>query len=176
MEVAGTEDDVVNWHHGNGLWELARDPYEPLWIKGGGHCNLELYPDFIRHLCRFVLEMENITTKSQLEKIRQNNLKQSKRTSGLLSQPVVSVVALPPRQAVSVVALPLVVSLLWIQVPVAQMSKLLLETQMHKLIPTAVTAKFMVTASEEGSCMEQGAVFRLVTANFCWLLGDAVVD
>ncbi|KAK6263354.1 hypothetical protein QUC31_009170 [Theobroma cacao] len=50
LVIHGTEDDVVNWLHGNGLWKMAREPYEPLWIKGGGHCNLELYPDYIRHL------------------------------------------------------------------------------------------------------------------------------
>lgn len=50
---------------------MARDPYEPLWIKGGGHCNLELYPDYIRHLCRFIQEMENLTTAVRLKKIRQ---------------------------------------------------------------------------------------------------------
>ncbi|TXG54211.1 hypothetical protein EZV62_019467 [Acer yangbiense] len=68
----GTEDDVVNWLHGNKLWKMAREPYEPLWIKGGGHCNLELYPDYIRHLCRFIQEMENMTTEIRLKKIRQN--------------------------------------------------------------------------------------------------------
>ncbi|GMN30412.1 hypothetical protein TIFTF001_002782 [Ficus carica] len=68
----GTEDDVVNWLHGDGLWKMAKDPYEPLWIKGGGHCNLELYPDYIRHLCRFIHEMESITTEIRLKKIRQN--------------------------------------------------------------------------------------------------------
>lgn len=50
---------------------MAREPYEPLWIKGGGHCNLELYPDYIRHLCRFIQEMENITTEVRLRKIRE---------------------------------------------------------------------------------------------------------
>ncbi|CAL9196499.1 unnamed protein product [Musa hybrid cultivar] len=69
--VHGTEDDVVNWLHGHGLWKLAKEPYEPLWIKGGGHCNLELYPDYIRHLCKFIQEMENITTATRLKKIRQ---------------------------------------------------------------------------------------------------------
>lgn len=77
----GTEDDVVNWLHGNGLWEMAREPYEPLWIKGGGHCNLELYPDYIRHLCRFVREMENITTKARLRKIRQTVCLQKRKKS-----------------------------------------------------------------------------------------------
>ncbi|GLT58528.1 hypothetical protein SLA2020_314140 [Shorea laevis] len=72
LVIHGTEDDVVNWLHGNGLWEKAREPYEPLWIKGGGHCNLELYPDYIRHLCKFIHEMENITTATRLQKIRQS--------------------------------------------------------------------------------------------------------
>ncbi|KAG8638124.1 hypothetical protein MANES_15G188100v8 [Manihot esculenta] len=72
LVIHGTEDDVVNWLHGNGLWKLAREPYEPLWIKGGGHCNLELYPDYIRHLCMFIQEMENITTEIRLKKIRHN--------------------------------------------------------------------------------------------------------
>lgn len=71
LVIHGTEDDVVNWLHGNGLWKMAKDPYEPLWIKGGGHCNLELYPDYIRHLCRFIHEMETITTKTRLTKIKQ---------------------------------------------------------------------------------------------------------
>ncbi|KAL2545477.1 alpha/beta-hydrolase superfamily protein [Forsythia ovata] len=71
LVIHGTDDDVVNWLHGNGLWKLAREPYEPLWIKGGGHCNLELYPDYIRHLSRFVQEMENMTTETRLRKIRE---------------------------------------------------------------------------------------------------------
>ncbi|EXC25882.1 hypothetical protein L484_003617 [Morus notabilis] len=36
LVIHGTEDDVVNWLHGDGLWKMAKDPYEPLWIKGGG--------------------------------------------------------------------------------------------------------------------------------------------
>ncbi|KAL3619503.1 hypothetical protein CASFOL_037073 [Castilleja foliolosa] len=72
LVIHGTEDEVVNWLHGNGLWKLAREPYEPLWIKGGGHCNLELYPDYISHLCTFVREMENITTNVRLQKIQQS--------------------------------------------------------------------------------------------------------
>ncbi|KAL3598791.1 hypothetical protein D5086_006709 [Populus alba] len=70
--LQGTEDDVVNWLHGDGLWKMAKEPYEPLWIEGGGHCNLELYPDYIRHLSRFIYEMENITAEIHLQKMRQN--------------------------------------------------------------------------------------------------------
>ncbi|CAK7356061.1 unnamed protein product [Dovyalis caffra] len=82
LVIHGTEDDVVNWLHGDGLWKMAKEPYEPLWIKGGGHCNLELYPDYIRHLCRFIHEMENITTEIRLKKIRQNlHLKPRSKTA-----------------------------------------------------------------------------------------------
>ncbi|KAL6556217.1 hypothetical protein OROGR_005505 [Orobanche gracilis] len=63
---------------------MAREPYEPLWIKGGGHCNLELYPDYIHHLCRFVQEMENITTEVRLRKIRQT-LRLHKKTKSVNS-------------------------------------------------------------------------------------------
>ncbi|XP_022738754.1 protein ABHD17B-like [Durio zibethinus] len=72
LVIHGTEDDVVNWLHGNELWKMAREPYEPLWIKGGGHCNLELYPDYIRHLCKFIYEMESLTTEIRLNRIRQS--------------------------------------------------------------------------------------------------------
>ncbi|KAJ7943879.1 Alpha/beta hydrolase domain-containing protein 17C [Quillaja saponaria] len=72
LVIHGTEDDVVNWLHGNGLWKMAKEPYEPLWIKGVGHCNLELYPDYLCHLCKFIHEMENMTTEMRLKKIRQS--------------------------------------------------------------------------------------------------------
>ncbi|CAH8357063.1 unnamed protein product [Eruca vesicaria subsp. sativa] len=72
LVIHGTEDDVVNWLHGNRLWKMAKEPYEPLWIKGGGHCNLEIYPEYIRHLYQFIQDMENTTTKSRLKKIWQD--------------------------------------------------------------------------------------------------------
>ncbi|KAG6636255.1 alpha/beta hydrolase domain-containing protein 17C-like [Carya illinoinensis] len=80
LVIHGTEDDIVNVLHGNGLWEMARESYEPLWIKGGGHCNLELYPDYIRHLRRFIREMENITTEIRLKKIRPSQFLQTRST------------------------------------------------------------------------------------------------
>lgn len=49
---------MVDFSHGKQLWELCKEKYEPLWIKGGNHCNLELYPDYIRHLRKFVATVE----------------------------------------------------------------------------------------------------------------------
>ncbi|KDP33000.1 hypothetical protein JCGZ_13031 [Jatropha curcas] len=43
--------------HGKQLSELCKEKYEPLWISEGGHCNLEFYPEFIRHLKKFVLSL-----------------------------------------------------------------------------------------------------------------------
>lgn len=54
LVIHGTSDDVVACTHGKQLWELSTEKYEPLWLSGGGHCNLELYPEYIRHLKKFV--------------------------------------------------------------------------------------------------------------------------
>ncbi|KAK9169712.1 hypothetical protein Syun_001852 [Stephania yunnanensis] len=50
----GTADEVVHYSHGKQLSELCKESYEPLWINGGGHCNLELYPEYIKHMKKFV--------------------------------------------------------------------------------------------------------------------------
>ncbi|XP_020109697.1 uncharacterized protein LOC109725055 isoform X1 [Ananas comosus] len=58
LVIHGTADEVVDWSHGKGLWELCKEKYEPLWIKGGNHCNLELYPEYIKHLKKFISAVE----------------------------------------------------------------------------------------------------------------------
>ncbi|KAL0431335.1 UNVERIFIED_CONTAM: Alpha/beta hydrolase domain-containing protein 17C [Sesamum radiatum] len=57
LVIHGTADEVVDCSHGKQLWELCKVKYEPLWINGGGHCNLELYPEFLKHLKKFVLSL-----------------------------------------------------------------------------------------------------------------------
>ncbi|CAL5371742.1 unnamed protein product [Camellia sinensis] len=52
--IHGTADEVVDCSHGKQLWELCKEKYEPLWLKGGNHCDLELYPEYIRHLKKFI--------------------------------------------------------------------------------------------------------------------------
>jgi hypothetical protein len=58
FHVQGTADEVVDCSHGRALWELSKVKYEPLWVKGGNHCNLELYPEYIKHLKKFVNAIE----------------------------------------------------------------------------------------------------------------------
>jgi hypothetical protein len=54
FHIQGTADEVVDCSHGKQLWELSKEKFEPLWLSGGGHCNLELYPEFIQQLKKFV--------------------------------------------------------------------------------------------------------------------------
>ncbi|CAN6451534.1 unnamed protein product [Victoria cruziana] len=54
LVIHGTQDEVVNFSHGKQLWELSKEKFKPLWLEGGGHCNLELYPEYIKHLKKFV--------------------------------------------------------------------------------------------------------------------------
>ncbi|KAF2317064.1 hypothetical protein P3X46_022715 [Hevea brasiliensis] len=61
LVIHGTNDDIVDWSHGKRLWELAKERYDPLWVKGGGHCNLETYPEYIKHLRKFMNAMEKIS-------------------------------------------------------------------------------------------------------------------
>jgi abhydrolase domain-containing protein 17 len=65
----GTSDDVVDCSHGKQLWELCKVKYSPLWLSGGGHCNLELYPDYIRHLKKFVSSLSKKSSKPDPKEI-----------------------------------------------------------------------------------------------------------
>ncbi|XP_020571418.1 protein ABHD17B-like [Phalaenopsis equestris] len=56
--IHGTADDVVDFSHGKQLWELCKEKYEPLWLAGGKHCDLELFPEYIRHLKKFISTVE----------------------------------------------------------------------------------------------------------------------
>ncbi|MFS7970730.1 putative alpha/Beta hydrolase [Helianthus anomalus] len=58
LVIHGTADDVVDYSHGKQLWELCVEKYEPLWIKGGNHCDLEFYPEYTRHLKKFISVVE----------------------------------------------------------------------------------------------------------------------
>ncbi|KAJ6817746.1 protein ABHD17B-like isoform X1 [Iris pallida] len=78
--VHGTNDDVVDCSHGKRLWELSKVKYEPLWIKGGNHSNLEQYPDYIRHLRKFVSTIQKSPT-TKTEPGENSKLSEAPRTS-----------------------------------------------------------------------------------------------
>ncbi|KAF8081808.1 hypothetical protein N665_0866s0015 [Sinapis alba] len=85
--IHGTLDEVVDCCHGKQLWELCKNKYEPLWVEGGNHCDLEHYPEYIRHLKKFITTVERLPPRKSVdrrEKPRQSTeppKSQSKKTS-----------------------------------------------------------------------------------------------
>ncbi|KAI7728541.1 hypothetical protein M8C21_001059 [Ambrosia artemisiifolia] len=69
LVIHGTNDDIVDFSHGKRLWELAKDKYDPLWVQGGGHSNLESFPEYIRHLCKFIKAMEKLSSKMNKQRL-----------------------------------------------------------------------------------------------------------
>nr|POE68741.1 hypothetical protein CFP56_17620 [Quercus suber] len=52
--IEGTSYEVVDCSHGKQLWELCKEKYELLWLKGGNRCDLELRLStrfFLQYLC-----------------------------------------------------------------------------------------------------------------------------
>lgn len=70
LVMHGTDDEIVDWSHGKRLWELCKQKYEPLWIKGGGHCNLELYPEYINHLRKFIHAMKTFSVTNNFNQVQ----------------------------------------------------------------------------------------------------------
>ncbi|TKY73091.1 Alpha/beta hydrolase domain-containing protein 17B [Spatholobus suberectus] len=68
LVIHGTNDEIVDWSHGKRLWELSKEKYDPLWVKGGGHCNLEAFPEYIKHLRKFLNAMEKLTITGETNK------------------------------------------------------------------------------------------------------------
>ncbi|KAG2279743.1 hypothetical protein Bca4012_047858 [Brassica carinata] len=58
LVIHGTSDEVVDCSHGKQLWELSKEKYEPLWLEGGSHCDLEHYLEYIKHLKKFITTVE----------------------------------------------------------------------------------------------------------------------
>ncbi|KAJ3677523.1 hypothetical protein LUZ60_003247 [Juncus effusus] len=56
--IHGTNDEIIDSSHGKKLFESCQQKYEPLWIEGGNHCNLETYPQYIKHLQKFISAVE----------------------------------------------------------------------------------------------------------------------
>ncbi|CAN1328202.1 Alpha/beta hydrolase domain-containing protein 17B [Linum perenne] len=85
LVIHGTSDEIVDWSHGRRLWELAKEKYDPLWVKGGGHCNLETYPEYIKHLRKYVHAMEKIAmTRPSRQSIGEPEMESKQSTSRCL--------------------------------------------------------------------------------------------
>lgn len=54
LVIHGTEDEVVDFSHGLGIYERCQKAVEPLWVEGAGHNDIELHSQYIERLRQFV--------------------------------------------------------------------------------------------------------------------------
>ncbi|KAK1314606.1 hypothetical protein QJS10_CPA06g01261 [Acorus calamus] len=79
--IHGTADEVVDWSHGRQLWELCKEKYEPLWLKGGNHCDLELFPEYIKHLKKFISTVEKLPSQRSMWRKSTDVIEPSRRST-----------------------------------------------------------------------------------------------
>ncbi|KMT08741.1 hypothetical protein BVRB_6g140120 [Beta vulgaris subsp. vulgaris] len=86
LVIHGTADEVVDYSHGKQLWELCNEKYEPLWVIGGNHCNLELYPEYLRHLTKFISAIQKLLPPAQVQKESERSNSDVLRSNGDLKE------------------------------------------------------------------------------------------
>ncbi|KAJ6410302.1 hypothetical protein OIU84_007118 [Salix udensis] len=87
LVIHGTADEVVDCSHGKQLWELCQEKYEPLWLKGGNHCNLEMYPEYLRHLKKFISTVEKSAFRRNAGRRSVDGFEHARRISDCLEGP-----------------------------------------------------------------------------------------
>ncbi|KAH1265682.1 Acyl-coenzyme A oxidase 4, peroxisomal [Glycine max] len=81
--IHGTSDEVVDCSLGKQLWGLCKEKYEPLWLKGGNHCDLELFPEYIRHLKKFITTVEKSPSQRYSFRRSINQFKQPRKSTNI---------------------------------------------------------------------------------------------
>ncbi|XP_050225139.1 uncharacterized protein LOC126674697 [Mercurialis annua] len=85
--IHGTSDEVVDCSHGKQLWELCREKYEPLWVKGGNHCDLELYPEYLKHLKKFISTVQKPPSRRNMSRRSTDGNEQPRRSTDCFEAP-----------------------------------------------------------------------------------------
>lgn len=85
--LQGTSDEVVDFSHGKKLWELCKEKYEPLWLKGGKHCDLELFPEYIKHLRKFITTVEKTPSLRSTWRKNSDQFEQPRKSTDFLEPP-----------------------------------------------------------------------------------------
>ncbi|KAI4479014.1 hypothetical protein M0804_011476 [Polistes exclamans] len=63
LVIHGTSDDVIDFSHGQAIYERCPRAVEPLWIDGAGHNDVELYNQYYERLKQFVsIELQSPPT------------------------------------------------------------------------------------------------------------------
>lgn len=85
--IQGTADEVVDCSHGKQLWQLCQEKYEPLWLRGGNHCDLELYPEYSRHLKKFISTVEKARSRRNGPRSSTDRIEQFRRSTDCFEAP-----------------------------------------------------------------------------------------
>ena len=54
LVIHGTKDKVIDFSHGLAMYEHCSRAVEPLWAKGAGHTDIELYAQYLERLKQFI--------------------------------------------------------------------------------------------------------------------------
>ncbi|KRX57224.1 Alpha/beta hydrolase domain-containing protein 17C, partial [Trichinella patagoniensis] len=54
LVIHGTEDEVIDFHHGLQIYERCPKAVEPLWVHGAGHNDVETSPAYLDRLRQFI--------------------------------------------------------------------------------------------------------------------------
>ncbi|KAJ4712474.1 alpha/beta hydrolase domain-containing protein 17B-like [Melia azedarach] len=87
LVIHGTDDEVVDCSHGKQLWELCQEKYEPLWLKGGNHCDLELFPEYLKHLKKFITTVEKSPSRRSSSRRSTDGIERSRRSTDCFDAP-----------------------------------------------------------------------------------------
>lgn len=54
LVIHGTEDEVIDFSHGQNIYNKCPKKVEPLWVEGAGHNDVELYNQYLDRLKKFI--------------------------------------------------------------------------------------------------------------------------
>ena len=65
LVIHGTEDEVIDFHHGLQIYELAKEKYDPLWVEGAGHNDIEHYAVYTERLIMMMKDLDETRRKRE---------------------------------------------------------------------------------------------------------------
>lgn len=87
LVIHGTEDEVIDFSHGLGIFEKCPKAVEPLWVEGAGHNDVELFNQYLDRLKKFVSieihksQTNTDTTKGSTDAVNKGGIAKSSDTA-----------------------------------------------------------------------------------------------
>ena len=54
LVIHGTVDKVIDFSHGQSIYERAPNTVDPLWVEGAGHSDVEFHGQYTDRLRKFI--------------------------------------------------------------------------------------------------------------------------